>query len=403
MISKRLGKLIFLPLLVLISSAGISYGATTLLLNGSVTKDVTTTQTPPPGGKVVISPDAPRNAQCPLNGMMYTATEREIWETRRPIYAMLENSPDARPISGLNSADIVYEAVAEGGITRFGALFYCGVSARDTTLAPIRSARTTFINLASEYNFPLYVHAGGANCSSADGGKTCTSDKRVMALEQLESYGWRGSNDLDEFGIGIKAFKRDRARLWSLIGREVAHEHGLTASSEKLFKYAKENRKWTNLDPSGKKNWKDQYTSWTFKDASKTPGDIRNIAFGFWDSSPQFNVVWKYDVEKAAYMREQGGSPAFDLNDGSQLSAQVVIVQFVKELGPLDEHKHMLYEVIGTGKGLLFQDGLATEIAWTKKDRESRTIFTDLKGKKLELNRGRIYIEILPIGNKVTY
>src|SRR3990170_5766168 len=66
----------------------------------------------------------PKTEQCPINGGMYSKVEREIWEGRRPITAMIENHADSRPASGLSKADIVYEAVAEGGITRFLAIFY---------------------------------------------------------------------------------------------------------------------------------------------------------------------------------------------------------------------------------------------------------------------------------------
>ena len=62
---------------------------------------------------------APKTEACPLNGKMYTKGEKEIWEERRPLAIMIENHAEARPQSGLSRADIVYEAVAEGGITRF--------------------------------------------------------------------------------------------------------------------------------------------------------------------------------------------------------------------------------------------------------------------------------------------
>ncbi|MEI6690474.1 MAG: DUF3048 domain-containing protein [bacterium] len=402
--NNNLVKMVILPILVFGLTAGIAYGTTMYLYGGNgTTQSEGPVVTPPPGGGLVIDPKTPRDVACPINGEMFTKTESAVWNTRRPIFAMLENSPEARPQSGLNSADVVYEAVSEGGVTRFGAVFYCGVSAKDTTIAPVRSARTTFVNLASEYNLPLYVHAGGANCSSADGGKTCTSDKRVMALEQLDSYGWRGSNDLDEFGVGIKAFKRDLARIWDIKGSEVAWEHGLTASTEKLFKYGKDTRGWTNMDPAGKNDWKDKFTPWTFKDNSKTPGSVSKIAYGFWESDARFNVTWDYDATKNQYLRGNGGEPGKDLNDGSQVTAKVVVVQYTKEYLHLDEHAHTLYDVIGTGKGLVFQDGTATEITWSKKDRESRTVFTDAKGKKIEFNRGRIFFAIIPIGNTVAY
>src|SRR3972149_10745098 len=81
--------------------------------------------------------DLPKTEECPLNGGMYSKVEREIWEGRRPIAAMVENHADSRPASGLSKADVVYEAVAEGGITRFLAIFYCGSAGYDLNIAPV--------------------------------------------------------------------------------------------------------------------------------------------------------------------------------------------------------------------------------------------------------------------------
>ena len=330
---------------------------------------------------------------------MFTSAEEKVWESRRPLFVMIENSTDSRPQSGLNSADILYEAVAEGGITRFGAVFYCGVAAKDTILGPVRSARTHYINAASEYNYPLYTHVGGANCGSSDS-RACTTDKRVQALEQINQYGWGGAkgNDLNQFSIGFPTFWRDYERL----GRTVATEHTMYSSSETLWKYAA-GRGWTNKDPSGKLDWSDKFTPFTFKDDASEKGSVSKISFGFWESYHDFDVVWSYDASSNTYSRENGGSAHKDLNNDSTLSAKVIVVQFTKELGPLDEHKHMLYELIGTGKGIVFQDGTATEATWSKKDREARTVWSDAKGKKLSFNRGKIVFEILPLDNDVEY
>ena len=175
------------------------------------------------------------------------------------------------------------------------------------------------------------------------------------------------------------------------------------SSTEKLWKYAAGTRGWTNKDPSGKLEWSTGYTPFTFKDDAKEKGSTSKISFGFWESYHDYDVVWNYDSAKNAYTRENGGSAHKDLNDDSQLTAKVVVVQFAKELGPLDEHKHMLDEIIGTGKGIVFQDGTATEVTWSKKDREAKTVWTDAKGKKLSFNRGKIVFEILPLDNTVEY
>lgn len=381
-------------------SGSAAYSLTTYLYTPESGGSITPVVTPGVGGGLNIDPAAPKTSECPLNGGMYTTAEQKVWEGRRPLFVMIENMPESRPQSGLSSADILYEAVAEGGVSRFGAVFYCGVAAHDTVVGPVRSARTTFINAASEYNYPLYTHVGGANCGSSDP-KLCNTDKRVQALEQINQYGWGGAkgNDLNQFSIGFPTFWRDYERL----GKTVATEHTMYSSTEKLWKYAAGTRGWTNKSPDGKSDWKDKFVPFPFKDDAKEKGSVGKISFGFWESYHQFDVTWTYDAAKNIYTRENGGEAHKDKNDDAQLSAKVIVVQFTKELGPLDEHKHMLYEVIGTGKGLVFQDGTATEATWAKKDRESRTVWSDAKGKKLSFNRGKIVFEILPLDNKVEY
>ncbi len=395
-------KAIIIFLLSFALSGGASYALTTYLYSPESGGDLSPVATPPLGGGLNIDPSAPRNSECPVNGGMFTTAEQKVWESRRPLFVMIENSVDARPQSGLNSADVIYEAVAEGGITRFGAVFYCGVAARDTILGPVRSARTHFVNLASEYNYPLYAHVGGANCGSSDP-KACTTDKRVQALEQINQYGWGGAkgNDLNQFSIGFPTFWRDYER----IGRTVATEHTMYTSTEKLWKYAMSTRGWTNKSPDGKLDWETGFTTWKWKDdlALSERGATSKISYGFWENYKDFNVVWSYDRDNNIYTRENGGAAHKDLNDDSTLSAKVVVVQYTKEIGPLGELKHMLYELIGTGKGIIFQDGQAIEANWSKKDREARTIWTDSKGKEITFNRGKIVFGILPLDNTVTY
>ncbi|HRS22679.1 MAG TPA: DUF3048 C-terminal domain-containing protein, partial [Candidatus Woesebacteria bacterium] len=76
---------------------------------------------------------------------------------------------------------------------------------------------------------------------------------------------------------------------------------------------------------------------------------------------------------------------------------------FVKESRSIDEHLHNLYEVIGSGKGILFQNGDKIDITWSKAKRTSRTIFKDSTGREIEFVPGQIWIEILPLNNAVSY
>jgi hypothetical protein len=68
-----------------------------------------------------------------------------------------------------------------------------------------------------------------------------------------------------------------------------------------------------------------------------------------------------------------------------------------------ENNLHLLYTDIGTGKSIIFQDGKAVEGTWNKKDRKSRMIFKDGSGKEIKLNRGQIWIEIIPLGKEVVY
>src|SRR5260221_18780 len=103
----------------------------------------------------------PKTEECPMNGQLMTKGQRERWESHRPMGVMIENHVDARPQSGMSNADVIYEAVAEGGITRFLNIFYCDDA---SIIGPVRSARMYFLKILQGYgSYPLYAHVGGAN------------------------------------------------------------------------------------------------------------------------------------------------------------------------------------------------------------------------------------------------
>ena len=358
-------------------------------------------------GDLAIEPGAPKTEACPLNGAMYTKVEKEAWEKRRPLIIMVENSPDARPHSGINEADIVYEAVAEGGVTRFMPVFYCDAMASDVKVAPVRSVRTYFIDWASEYGqTPLFGHVGGANCSGEklpNGNMgPCKTDKRAQAIEQLGQYGWRYSqgNDLDQFSVGAPAYIRNENRLGS---KRVATEHSVVGSTEALWKEGAK-RGWTNKDPQGEE-WSENFTKWKFADEApmEKRGNTANINFEFWDGYSAFATNWKYDQNTNTYLRNTGGAPHLDLETQQQLNGKNIIILFTKEYGSIDELKHNLYTTIGNGKALIFNNGKVIEGTWSKPSRTGKTIFKDASGKEIEFTRGRIWIHVLNNGTQVQY
>lgn len=341
----------------------------------------------------------PKTEECPLNGGMFTEVEKGIWNGRRPITAMVENSADARPHSGISKADIVYEAVAEGGITRFMAVMYCGAAAEDVKIAPVRSARVYFINWAQEYgNNPIFVHVGGANNYSGSG----DTAREVRALEMLESLGWRvpKGNDFDTiYDSGFPVFWRNPERL----GKQVATEHTMMVSTDAAYKEA-EKRGFAAQGEDGKE-WDSNYIAWKFADdkALSSP-TADSIAFKFWDNKPDYDVEWKYDRASNRYMRFTGGKAHTDLEyDNEQLAAKNIVVMSVKEKGPVDRNMHMVYTTVGEGKALIFQNGDVIEGTWKKASNGARTKFFAKNGSEISFVRGTIWIEAVPAGNTIEY
>jgi len=382
-------------------SVGISVLVFTFILGKNKTSTVSSKTA---NGKSKINLDLPKTENCPINGQLFTKAEKDIWEARRPIAAMIENHADSRPPSGLSKADVVYEAVAEGGITRFLTVFYCDASAEDVRIGPIRSVRVYYIDWAQEYGLPLFVHSGGANniCSSCPGGVKPRGDvaTEVDAFKKLAVLNWRYAqgNSMDAgTNIGFPIVWRDYERIPG-----AATEHTFMGSTDKLFEEGTK-RGFGYNDAKGKP-WTGSFTLWKFVDgkASETAA-TKEISFTFWDNKPEYDVKWVYDSTKNVYLRFNGGKEHIDMDTKTQLSASNVIVQFTKERGPVDKEGHMIYTTTGTGKALVFQNGEVVEGAWSKATQASRTKFLDGKGKEISLVKGKIWIEIVPAGNEVTY
>lgn len=347
----------------------------------------------PAGSKFKIDPKIPKDQICPLNGEKYTKQEKEVWEKRRPLLVMIENHKESRPQSGLSSSDIVYEAVAEGGITRFMAVFYCAVSAVDAQLGPVRSARTYYIDFASEYgDKPIYVHVGGANTPGP-----------ANALGQIEDYGWAGVNDFNQFSIGFPTFWRDYDRL----GREVATEHTMYTTTEKLYAYAKKNRSLTEVDKKGVR-WDEDFVPYSFKDdvsEGLRPANF-SLSFTFWENYDDYAVKWNYDKTANSYLRTNAGEKHFDLNNNTVLSAKNIVILYMTESNANDGYEnnaHLLYKTKGAGNAKVYQDGKVIDAKWQKKDRLSHLLITNAAtGEEIKFTRGRIWFAVLATGTQVS-
>lgn len=285
-----------------------------------------------------------------------TGREVALDVNQRPVIAvMIENSPDARPQAGLKDAGVVFEAVAEGGITRFLTLF------QDTEpdyIGPVRSARPYYVEWEMGFDAP-YAHVGG----SADG------LARIKAL---------GVKDLDQsFNAG--AFERIKTRF---------APHNVYTSIAKLRDLAK-SKGWTSSDFTGFTRKKEA------PQAAPTYKSIDVAMSGF-----LYNPHWDYDQTTNSYLRSQAGKPHMDDKSAQQISSKVVVIMVMNK-GLAADGSHTLYSTNGSGKVYVFQDGGVVEGTWSKTEAKSQISFTDAAGKPIALNPGQTWVTVAGSSNDV--
>jgi hypothetical protein len=323
---------------------------------------------------------ASKTEVCPLNGIKYSTEQRDWWGKHRPLGVMIENHEEARPQSGVNAADVTYEAVAEGGITRTLNVYYCQDAG---IIGPVRSARVYFLDFIAEYgSFPLYAHVGGANTPGP-----------ADALGQLADMDWVGYNDLNQFSLGLPTFWRDESRL----GHQVATEHTMYSTTSKLWAIG-EKRGLTNVDKNGKK-WDASFVPYVFKDDAPS-SSTQKIHIEYWKGYASYFVDWTYNKKNNNYLRNNAGKPHMDRNTNEQLQAKNIVVLFMQESNAYDGYEnnlHLLYKTKGSGKALVYMDGKEIKATWQKSSRTGRTELFATDGSEINFNRGKIWFHIIPL------
>ncbi len=375
--------LLLLLIAVYLVSTGVSY---TLFLKKVTAGSLTTTGLAPEVGKgndyqaIDFDQSQPKTEVCPINGVKYSTQQKAWWEKHRPLGVMIENHSEARPQSGISFADVTYEAVAEGGITRTLNIFYCQDAG---IIGPVRSARVYFLDFVTEYgDHPLYAHVGGANTPGP-----------ADALGQIDDMGWVGYNDMNQFSIGFPTFRRDEGRL----GREVATEHTMYSTTTKLWDVAVK-RDLTNVDEEGKA-WNEDFTPYEFKD-DQPSNKAQKVHIEYWEGYDEYFVDWTYSPKDNLYYRKNGNEIHKDRNTGKQLTAKNVVVLSMSESNANDGYEnnlHLLYKTKGTGKAIVYMDGKKIDATWHKAGRGGRTTLTDSSGKDITFNRGKLWFHIVPI------
>lgn len=302
--------------------------------------------------KQIITP-AVKKIQRAIDGVLVEEGKENIF----PLAIMIENHPDARPQAGLSKASLVIEAEAEGGTTRFLAVF--ADDQNIDRIGPVRSARGYYLDWAEEFS-AAYIHCGGSPEALA----------RIINENIL---------DINEFYKG-SLFWRDQKRY---------APHNVYTSTEKLRSYLKEK----NITATG------SFPTWEYKTEAgenERPAS-QKIEVDYWLKG--FDVDWVYSSSTNDYLRIMNGKEHQDEN-GDKIYAKNVIIQYIPA-EVVDELKRLKMDVIGSGKAFTCFDGKCIDAKWNKKSSSMRTRFYDLNGEEIKFNPGTTWIEVVRPGVNV--
>jgi hypothetical protein len=300
----------------------------------------------------------------------------ESGTANRPIAVMVENSFAARPQSGLNMADVVYEVVDEYGITRFVAIF----SSNDASMVgPVRSARTYYAEIARAFD-PIYSFFG----------------------TYPECYGY-----IEQLGMNVLSAMSDRsgnssitaqAPYWRDWTRSDIQEHTAFMSIPQLRQKA------------AQLGYPLQNGGIPFPYKTDPPlearGGVSNIHIDFSTQAyaPRgFDIRYIYDRGSNSYSRFMGGSSHIDYNTGQQIMVKNIVVMVSDILGPLDKWGHMSVRTAGSGIAFIFQDGNAVKGSWERGSVYDPFIYRDSSGKQISFTGGSTWVAIISGTEKVSF
>jgi hypothetical protein len=293
----------------------------------------------------------------------------------RPLAVMIENTPDARPQSGLINADVVFEVVDEYGITRFVAVF----SSYDSDLVgPVRSARPYYAEIARSFD-PVYVFWGTA--------PIFYKIIENLGLDYLSPLGDESGNSsiaanfVDGNGVDSK---RDSSRV---------APHNAYMFTPKIKELASEQ----NYKLEGGQS------SFHFKlDAPESDrGDISKITIDY--SIPQYKSLFEYDSKNNNYVKSVAGSPSTDRESGEQITVNNVIVMVTDIKNSGDSSGHMIVRTTQEGEAFYFFDGKVVEGTWSRSSALDPFTFKDKDGNVVLFNRGHTWVEVISGIDRVDY
>ncbi|WP_127496235.1 DUF3048 domain-containing protein [Paenibacillus glycanilyticus] len=285
---------------------------------------------------------------APLTGL-----KRETDAAARPVAVMVNNLKPARPQSGLTNADVVWEVLAEGGITRLVAIFQSTDKGADA-IGPIRSIRPYLIDIGESYG-AILAHSGASN------------DAYDILQHQDKPY-------LDEISNAGPYFWRSKDRK---------APHNLYSELDKLRAGAE------------KKGYRSDVTvpTYTFAEEGATASGAAASSIQIKFLLKDYKVSYEYDAASGLYKRLVNDEPHTDLNNGEQLSAANVVVLGANHK-TLDDVGRLSVDLHAGGSALLFQKGKVVECEWVRASDNMVRLMKD--GAELPFVPGKTFFQVVP-------
>ena len=288
----------------------------------------------------------------------------------RPVAVMLNNLKQALPQLGVSQADIIYEVLAEGGITRMLGVYQSveGVG----QIGSVRSSRPYYLELALGHD-AVYLHAGGSPDAYAK-----IKEWNVTALDCVNGP-YEGS-----------LFWRDSWRR-----KNLGYEHSVITSGETI----------TSLFPgySFRQTHQDGYTYDMDFSADGTPTGEESAGTVTVPFSSYKTGVFEYDPDSGLYMVSQYGKPYVDGNTGEQVGITNLLILKAKCASiPGDSYGRITVDLSG-GEGWFACGGTYIPIRWDKTFPDGQLRYTTGSGAPVTLGAGSSYVCITPIESHVTF
>lgn len=312
-------------------------------------------------GLVLDSPEDFGDNRNPLTGEEIDPSKLQ----RRPLAVKVSNSPPqyVRPQSGLNDADLVFEHITEGNLTRFTLIVYGDDPEK---VGPIRSARLIDVELPAMYDAALVYSGASTGVSS----KLLNSDFSNRVL---------GAGNIGYYRTG-----EAKPTEHTLYGNPVGLREALDSKSENQAPAFGERMSFSSEAPPGGTS-------------------ASQISLNFlWE-----NVTWTYDPTTNRYLRYAAGVAHNDGNTNQQVSARNIVVPFVNHVDDQNiceeirnNQCHLLsveVQLWGQGNVAIFRDGQRYDGIWKREGRNDMLTFYDTEGNQIPLQIGNSWIELMSI------